>query len=133
MKNKQTHSPFEQSLLDASQGTIITKDTSNITISCFMTLPASMSVFIGHFPQQPIFPAVMQLTFVRLLCSKITQQKLHNFSVGKTKFSGIIRPEKEIKIEIELSEKLHEYIAKFKFFNSDSLASSGEVTYKVTN
>jgi len=133
MKNQPTFTTFEQSLFDASQDTIVKKDTNTITISSFVTLPASMAFFDGHFPGQPIFPAVLQLTFVRLLCAGITQQKLHNVSVGKTKFSGIIKPEEKIKVEIELSEIKHEYIAKFKFSTSDKVASSGTVTYKAIN
>ena len=133
MKNKLTYTPFEQSLIDESQGIVVTKDASKISISSFMTFPASMSFFAGHFPGQPIFPAVLQLTFVRLLCAETTQQKLQNVSVGKTKFGGIIRPEEKIKVEIELSEKQHEYIAKFKFFNRDNLSSSGTLIYKAIN
>ncbi len=133
MKNKLIYTPFEQSLLESSEGTTVQKDSSKTVISSFVVLSASMSVFSGHFPQQPIFPAVLQLTIVRLLCAEVTQKKLHNVSVGKTKFSGIIRPEEKVKVEIELSEDQNECNAKFKFFNDDRMASSGSVTYKMAN
>ena len=133
MKKKLTYTAFEQSLLDSLQDTTVKKDNGKIAISSFMLLPASMSLFKGHFPQQPIFPAVLQLTLVRLLCAEVTQKKLLNISVGKTKFSGIIRPEEKIKIEIELSENQDEYKAKFRFFNGANLASSGCVNYITVN
>lgn len=124
------YTQLELSLLALGKDKNVYKEKGKINISTGFLLPGSLPVFSGHFPEQPVFPAVIQLSLVRLICSQTIQKRLANISVGKTKFSYVIRPEDEIRLKIVLSENQTGHEAKFQYYNHGKLASTGTVSYK---
>jgi len=131
MSSLTKYSIFEQSLLDSCSLVSVDKATAIIKVTGSITLSPQISGFKGHFPEEAIFPAVMQLTMVRLLCSEACGLALENQSIGRTKFSWIIRPNEVIQVEIELSENAGSYRAQFRFINNSHQASSGTAIYRV--
>ena len=130
MKTSLTCTPVEQLLRESLIDIVIEKHDVNFLIKAVCIFSGSLPFFAGHFPIEPIFPAVLQLAIVRFLSSEAIDIPLKNVSVGKTKFSHIIRPEEKVMVNIDLSLQNIEYEAKFKFFNESKVASSGSIKYK---
>lgn len=129
MKTSLTCTPVEQLLRESLIDIVIEKHDVNFLIKAVCIFSGSLPFFAGHFPTEPIFPAVLQLAIVRLLSSEAIGLPLKNVSVGKTKFSNIIRPEEKIMVDIDLFLQNIEYEAKFKFYNENKVASSGIIKY----
>jgi len=57
-------------------------DRDQGTISAELCCPADFPAFDGHFPGQPVLPAVMQLVVVRMLVAKLLQAPLETVRTG---------------------------------------------------
>jgi len=130
MNTPVTFTPVEQLLRESLIDIVVEKHEVNLLIKAVFLFSRSLPFFVGHFPTEPIFPAVLQLAIVRFLSSDAIDTPLKNVSVGKTKFSHIIRPEEKVMVNIDLSLQHIEYEAKFKFFNESKVASSGSIKYE---
>ena len=125
------HTPIERLLRESLNDIVIEKRKDSTSIKAILILANSLPFFAGHFPNEPVFPAVLQLSIVRLLSSEAIGCPLQNVLVRKTKFSHIIRPEEKIILDIDLSLQNSEYVAVFTFSNDGQVASSGRINYKI--
>jgi len=131
METQFCFTPIEESLTELLNDIVIEKDGAKVSIKATFSLPSTLSFFAGHFPDEPVLPAVLQLTIVRLLSSKATHSPLQNTSLGKTKFMNIIRPEEKIKVDIDLCRKDQKIEVKFAFYNEGKMASIGKINYNI--
>jgi len=131
METSDVFSPVERLLRDSLNDIVIEKHHNIVSIKAVFALDDSLPFFAGHFPAQPVFPAVLQVAIVRLLSSEAVKLTLQNDSLGKTKFSNIIRPKERIIVDIDLCLKDIVYEAKFVFYNVGKVASSGTINYKI--
>ncbi|EKD37038.1 MAG: hypothetical protein ACD_75C01283G0006 [uncultured bacterium] len=60
--------------------------------------------FQGHFPEQPILPAIVQLAAVRYLCECALGCDLLPKKYNKIKFKGIIRPNERVVVTVDLAD-----------------------------
>jgi len=72
-----------------------------ITATC--VFPPSFSGFKGHFPGNPILPAIVQLATVRHITENIIGIDLTPHSYTKTKFRGMVKPDQEIIFRITVT------------------------------
>ncbi len=98
---------------------VIKQEENLVNTSSKFRFPASFIGFEGHFPGQPVLPAVIQLISVRLLTEKTLDQYLFPSQYGKTKFRQIVEPEQDIVIEIEMACEIKEVNCQFKLKQSD--------------
>lgn len=82
---------------------VIAKDKKHIEADGTFFFPQSFTGFQGHFPNQPVLPAVIQLTMIRLLAEQTLTQRLSPIQYGKTKFRHIIQPEQDVLTKINLT------------------------------
>ena len=82
---------------------VITVDESNEVEGTFI-FPPDFSAFEGHFPDQPVLPAVVQLAAVRLLASRQLGIRLIPTGVQRAKFKSIILPKMSMTIRLRLKE-----------------------------
>lgn len=61
-------------------------------------VPADSPWFSGHFPGNPILPAIAQLAIVFDMIQKATGKGQNPFSVRRVKYRRIIRPEEVIHV-----------------------------------
>lgn len=83
--------------------------------------------FEGHFPGEPILPAVVQLTSVRLLAAKHLGKRLAPVSVERAKFKNMIGPEEEVNISIALDQSAHDVRIAFTITTARGKAATGEI------
>ncbi len=58
--------------------------------------------FQGHFPGNPILPAIVQLALVRFLAARSLQKPLRPSHHQKIKFKGVLRPGDPVTVNILL-------------------------------
>jgi 3-hydroxyacyl-[acyl-carrier-protein] dehydratase len=105
-------------------------DRKRGTVSAEFRCPADFPPFAGHFPGQPVLPAVVQLVFVRILAADLLQTDLELVRTGRIKFKEMVRPDEIVNIHIALEEIDQQWHALFKLKKNDSVVASGTILYR---
>lgn len=100
------------------------------TISAELCCPADFPAFAGHFPGQPVLPAVMQLVVVRLLAGELLQRPLDPIKTDRLKFKGMIQPNETINVQVHLEKVAGDWHAAFKLRRIDAVVSAGTILFK---
>lgn len=89
--------------------------------------PGDYCGFDGHFPGQPILPAIVQLATARFLAENILEVCLSPRELGKVKFKGMVQPDAPVTVRIQLAKKDEVWQGGMKLMNSNGqLLSSGQ-------
>ena len=106
------------------------EDDRAIQASAECTLPVSFIGFQGHFPQEPILPAIVQLALVRILTEIIIGKELIPVQYERTKFKAIVKPDDKLSISVRFARTADKYTGKFKIISEDAATvSSGAFTF----
>ena len=105
-------------------------DRDQGTISAELSCPPDFPAFAGHFPDQPVLPAVMQLLVVRMLAAELLQAPLETVRTGKMKFKGMIQPDEKIQIRVAVDKIDGQWHTVFKLSKLESVVSSGDIYFK---
>lgn len=92
---------------------ITEKDKNSLSITSVFIFSDSFPGFDGHFPSQPVLPAIIQLAAVRYLAEQGLGQSIQPGGYSRTKFRGIIQPNEEIKITADLYAEKKQWSGKF--------------------
>jgi len=65
------------------------------------TIPEDLPYFSGHFPNNPILPAVAILDFTLVGISKILGREAVLKKIKNAKFTDVVRPEHDLVIEFQ--------------------------------
>ena len=80
------------------------------------------SLFSGHFPQRPILPGVCTIQIVKECISSLLQKELHFMNIIQCKFLGMIDPNIDNKLLINISincENPDQTVVNSNIFNSN--------------
>ncbi len=84
----------------------------------------------GHFPGNPILPAVIQLTMVRTVIANALYCSLVVSQYSATRFKAMIKPDMSFRVKINIEIETPEIHGRFKLLDSDGKTlSSGKFTY----
>ena len=119
---------IEQELLRLLSDIEIDKTNPNL-IHATLVLEKDFPAFQGHFPGQPLLPAAVQLAAVRLVCMQAKKTGLTLRSAGKSKFSGMIRPEDKVTISVELTGSESSLHAEYVIQNKDDKVAIGSLEF----
>ncbi len=86
----------------------------------------SFSGFEGHFPGEPILPAIMQLAALRLTVELCTEKKFILKGLNNNKFKGIVRPLDLLSITVKLKEKDNGFNGSYTMTVGDGVISTGK-------
>lgn len=105
----------------------INKKTGNeakleVTSEC--TFPHSFIGFEGHFPGNPILPAIVQLALIRCLAEKAFETDLIPLHYKRTKFKNMIRPNQKLLLSLMTTSQTNRITGKFTIQTPDSVAVS---------
>ena len=98
-------------------------------VSAELNFPPDFAAFAGHFPGQPVLPAVIQLVVVRVLAGKLLQVPLEMVKTGRMKFKGMIKPDEVVQVQVTLSKIDGQWHAAFKLSKLDVAVSSGTIIF----
>ncbi len=102
--------------------------TGSIHLCC----PEDFPGFDGHFPGEPILPAVLQLMAVRLLAETMAGTPLASVGVERLKFKGMVRPTEEIMVRVSLDEERELLRADFSLERESTTVASGTLVFRTT-
>jgi len=89
--------------------------------------PPDFPPFAGHFPEQPVLPAIVQLAAVRLLAGKALGQALIPVAAHRVKFRSMIRPDEPVVIVAKLQPHEGHWRATFTVTREDDKVASGRI------
>lgn len=100
-------------------------DKGGMELMASTSFPASFSGFQGHFPDQPVLPAIIQLATVRRLAEKAVQSPLAVIQYTRTKFKAMVAPEEKLHVKIQLEQSEKTVSGKFKITKEDNRQVAG--------
>ncbi len=98
MKTLEQEIPLCITKIDTIKSSATSEQPATILAQC--VFPETFIGFAGHFPENPVLPAIVQLVLVRQILEKSYTTALTPCSLTKTKFRGIVRPGQEITVRI---------------------------------
>ena len=118
--------------------------TNDDTLTAIKNITINEPCFTGHFPENPVFPGVLQIEAMAqaaglLMSLKMnqnsTQSKVYFMSVDKVKFRRVVQPGDQLRIEIKLLKIKNNRIgyAEGQFFVKDKITSSAELMFMIAN
>jgi 3-hydroxyacyl-[acyl-carrier-protein] dehydratase len=94
---------LEESLRESLRQHHIARQAGNgFAITGEFRFETSFSGFAGHFPGQPILPAIAQLAAVRHLAELALSRKLVPVGCERMKFRGMVLPQETLLVSMEL-------------------------------
>lgn len=114
------------------------------TLTAIKNITINEPCFTGHFPENPVFPGVLQIEAMAqaaglLMSLKMNQttaqSKVYFMSVDKVKFRSVVQPGDQLRIEIKLLKIKNNRIgyAEGQCFIKDKVASSAELMFMIAN
>jgi len=89
--------------------------------------PPDFPPFTGHFPDQPVLPAVVQLAAVRVLAGKAVGQDLVPVAAHRVKFRAMIRPNEPVAIVAKLQPHEAHWRATFTVSREGDTVATGRI------
>ena len=102
-------------------------DRQRLTVSADLCCPPDFPAFAGHFPGQPVLPAVFQLAVVRMLSAELLGLQLLPEKTGRVKFKNMIRPNESVHVEVELQEIDGRWQADFRLQDERHTIATGKL------
>ena len=104
-------------------------EDGSIQIQASCVFDQDFPAFAGHFPGQPILPAIVQLAAVRLLCEDQLEKVLHPVGCRRVKFRAMVQPGEPVKVQAKVKAGDHCQVS-FKLKDGKGqLISSGDLDY----
>jgi len=76
--------------------------------------PKDFVGFEGHFHNNPVLPAIVQLATVRKIVEKTVAKSLFPLHFTRAKFRAMIKPEQQIFFQITIAHRDKQFEGKFK-------------------
>ena len=122
---------IEQSIVAGCLQSVTVADSGEVT-GVFFFAP-DFPAFEGHFPGQPVLPAIVQLAAVRLLAARHLGAPLVPNSLDRAKFKAMIGPEEPVTITIRLDQSDNDVTISFTIRTAKGKASTGEIACRIIN
>ncbi len=102
-------------------------DENSYEIVC--EIPASLSWFKGHFPDQPVLPGVVQVNWANDLAQQLFSIKDFR-GINSLKFNTMVLPETQVTLSLIFNPERHS--VKFSYNSNGTLFSSGILIFSGT-
>lgn len=101
-------------------------DTATARLCC----PANFPGFAGHFPDQPVLPAVLQLLAVRLLAESLLETELTPAGGDRLKFKGMVAPNEVVNLRVTLRDQSGQLKGEFSLDKAGAPIASGTLIFQ---
>ncbi len=76
--------------------TVLSIEAEYQQIQATINLNPDHQLYLGHFPEQPVVPGVMQLQILKEILEEQMQQKLQVYNISQVKFLNMIIPSNQL-------------------------------------
>lgn len=73
------------------------------SVGATVIFPREFTGFQGHFENRPILPGICQLELVKEIVERAYKYKLHLLKVKNIKFTNVIVPDEQVKVDIAVN------------------------------
>lgn len=116
---------IQQGLLEKSLQSMI--ETEDGRVRGVFSFSPDFPAFEGHFPGQPVLPAVVQVAAVRLLAARHLDVKLIPVSLNRAKFKAMVGPNEPMTITISLDQSGNDVTISFSITSETKKIATGEI------
>ncbi len=101
------------------------------SVAATISLNASHSVFVGHFPKMPVVPGVFQTQVIKEVLQQYLKKTLQLAEGDNIKFMGMILPDKQptIKLEINYRVENSNIFTDAKLYNDSTIFTKFKGTF----
>lgn len=89
---------------------------------------SDFSGFQGHFPANPVLPAVVQFNMALNLIREVLDPCLQVENISRAKFSSVLGPEEQITVSCSIEEKKQSVSAFCQLYTDKEQASAFKMT-----
>ncbi len=86
-------------------------------------------VFAGHFPGNPVLPAVVQMALVRFVAERRVGRPLRPLSQERSRFTGMVAPDRILRVDLSLDDSGGGIGADFVLSCGGEKVARGRVVY----
>lgn len=105
-------------------------DREAFTATALLCCPVAFSGFAGHFPDQPVLPAVLQLLAVRLLAESLLETELTPVGGDRLKFKGMVGPNEVVNLQVTLRDQSGPLKVEFRLEKAGAPVASGTLLFQ---
>ncbi len=98
-------------------------------VEAAIIFPQDFPAFSGHFPEESVLPAIVQLLFIRKLTEKALGKQFVPSVLHRVKFSGVIRPDEKISLLAKVTEETDQVVVDFSIRRKGKNVATGTVIY----
>ena len=102
-------------------------DRMPLRVSAKLCCPPDFPAFEGHFPDQPVLPAVIQMAVVRTLAAEAINRPLYIEKAERVKFKNMVRPDETVFVEVEMNTVGGKWQAEFHLKNNRNTIAAGKL------
>lgn len=106
---------------------------TDTTIKAIVSINPAHPVFKGHFPQMPVVPGVCQVQMIKELLEENTGTTTMMVSGDNIKFTGMILPDKNpvVNLEINYTQSENIFVVDAKLFFGDQTFTKYKGKFKI--
>ena len=119
--------PFIERSLEDCLKQFVVESRQPVTVRGDFLFSPDLPAFAGHFPGQPIFPAVLQMALVRLLAGRALGIPVVLARISRSKFKGFIQPEEPVRVTVTLAADGDGWEADFSIQRESTAVASGSL------
>ncbi|MDK9708514.1 MAG: beta-hydroxyacyl-ACP dehydratase [Desulforhopalus sp.] len=119
MENSSLYGAMPECCLCVRLETLAEQHLQVVADFCF---PPGYAGFQGHFPNQPLLPAIVQMAMVRYLAERTVQASLMPGGYRKVKFTGKIVPGDTVSVVADMQKNDQGWAVKFNLKKTDGQA-----------
>lgn len=105
-------------------------DRPALTATARLFCPPDFPGFAGHFPEQPVLPAVLQLLAVRLLAESLLTTALTPVGGERLKFKGMVGPDEAVNLRVSLRDQAGLLKGEFRLDRDGAPIASGTLHFR---
>jgi 3-hydroxyacyl-[acyl-carrier-protein] dehydratase len=125
-----TISPYIAASPLAGYLTDLRVDREAFIVTARLCCPADFPGFAGHFPDQPVLPAVLQLLAVRLLAESLLESPLTPVGGDRLKFKGMVGPAETVNLRVTLRDQSGQFKSEFSLDKGGAPIASGTLLFQ---
>lgn len=92
-----------------------------------LSIPTSLAVFTGHFPDHPVLPGIVQIDWAARIAEQYFEHTGRFQKLSNVKFTSMVFPNTKLALKLAYNpEKNH---VKFTYCSLDTVYSSGTLVY----